>query len=77
MPGMPDLSSAAVLAGASETFTELAPFLAVMAAGFLLGAWGQAARLPIAVICGILLIMLAIGGFLIENGSGPTPDVTP
>ena len=72
---MPDLHTAAILAGASQTFSELAPYLAVMAAGFLLGAWGQAARVPLAVICGILLILFAIGGFFVENGSGPNQDI--
>ena len=56
---------------ASKTLSDLAPFLVVLAAGFLIGAWGQSAKLPIAVLAGIVLIMLAIGGFLIENGSGP------
>ena len=71
MRGMADAHPLAFLAGASETFSELVPFLIVMAAGFLVGAWGQSARLPIAVIAGILLVMLAIAGFMIENGSGP------
>ena len=62
---------------ASKTVSDLLPYLTVMVAGFLVGAWGQAARVTIAVVCGLVLIMLAIGGFLIENGSGPTPDVTP
>ena len=73
---MPDLHAVLVTA-ASETFSELAPFLVVMAAGFLIGAWGQAARVPLAVLCGILLIMLAIGGFFVENGSGPDQDPNP
>ncbi len=64
---MPDL-----LAGASKTASDLLPYLAVMIAGFLVGAWGQSARLPIAVVAGILLIMIAIGGFFVENGSGPS-----
>jgi hypothetical protein len=59
------------LLAASKTLSDLAPFLAVMIAGFLLGAWGQSAKLPLAVLAGIVLIMLAVGGFLIENGSGP------
>jgi hypothetical protein len=67
MGPMPDL-----LAGASKTASDLLPYLVVMVAGFLVGAWGQSARLPIAVIAGILLIMLAIGGFFVENGSGPS-----
>ena len=63
--------------GASKTLSDLAPFLIVMAAGFLVGAWGQSARSQIAIIAGILLVILAVGGFLVENGSGPRPDVTP
>ena len=68
---MPDPHAAGPLLGASKTLSDLAPFLVVLAAGFLIGAWGQSAKLPIAVLAGIVLIMLAIGGFLIENGSGP------
>lgn len=68
---MPDLL------GASKTVSDLLPFLVVMVTGFLVGAWGQSARAPIAIIAGILLVMLAIGGFLVENSSGPRPDVTP
>ena len=71
MAGMPDLL------GASKTASDLLPFLVVMVAGFLVGAWGQSARSPIAIIAGILLIIFAISGFFIENSSGPTPDVTP
>ena len=67
MGPMPDL-----LAGASNTVSDLLPYLVVMVAGFLVGAWGQSARLPIAVMAGILLIVLAIGGFFVENGSGPS-----
>jgi hypothetical protein len=66
MAGMPE-----PLLAASKTLSDLAPFVIVMAAGFLVGAWGQSARLPVAVLAGIILIMLAIGGFLIENSSGP------
>ncbi len=68
---MPDPHAAGPLLAASKTISDLAPFLVVLAAGFLIGAWGQSAKLPIAVLAGIVLIMLAIGGFLIENGSGP------
>jgi hypothetical protein len=63
--------------GASKTISDLAPYLIVMVTGFLVGAWGQSARAPIAVVAGILLIIFAIAGFFVENGSGPTPDVTP
>jgi hypothetical protein len=71
MDRMPDSHLASFVAGASQTASDLIPFIVVMAAGFLVGAWGQSARYPIAVIAGLLLIMLAIGGFMIENGSGP------
>jgi hypothetical protein len=67
---MPDL-----LIAASKDAGDLLPFLVVMIVGFLIGAWGQSAKLPIAIIAGIALIMLAVGGFFIENGSGP--DQTP
>lgn len=73
---MPDPLDPAIIAQ-SQTAADLAPFIVVLIAGFLVGAWGQSARVPIAVLAGIALIMLAIGGFLVENGSGPTPDVTP
>jgi len=43
-----------------------------MGAGFLIGAWGQSARFPIAVIAGILLVLLAVAGFVIDNSSGST-----
>jgi hypothetical protein len=68
---MPDPLPPDALVAASRTASDLLPFLAVMVAGFLVGAWGQSARLPIAVIAGIALIILAVGGFFIENGSGP------
>ena len=48
------------------------PYLVVMGAGFLLGAWGQSARVPLAVIAGILLILVAVAGFILDNSSGST-----
>ena len=46
-----------------------------MIMGFLVGAWGQASRSIIAVIAGMFLILIAVAGFLADNGSGPIPDV--
>jgi hypothetical protein len=63
------------LVAAANSIEDLLPFLIVMIAGFLVGAWGQASRSVIAVIAGMLLILIAIGGFLADNGSGPIPDV--
>jgi hypothetical protein len=70
MPGMPE-----PLIAASKDAGDLLPFLVVMVAGFLVGAWGQSAKMPIAILAGIALILLAVGGFFIENSSGP--DQTP
>ena len=73
MPLFPTGSFA--LLAAANSIEDLLPFLVVMAVGFLVGAWGQASRSAIAVIAGMLLILIAIGGFLADNGAGPIPDV--
>jgi hypothetical protein len=69
------LITASAQLGAATSIQDLLPFLVVMIAGFLVGAWGQASRSVIAVIAGMLLILLAVAGFLADNGSGPIPDV--
>ena len=61
-----------MLSAAATTISDLVPYLVVMGAGFLLGAWGQSARVPIAVIAGVLLILIAVAGFVIDNSSGST-----
>lgn len=68
MPGAVSISAA--LFAAATTISDLVPYLVVIGAGFLVGAWGQAARLPIAVVAGILLILIGVGGFIINNSSG-------
>lgn len=76
MKVVPDLLiSAPLLLGAANTISDLLPFLIVMAVGFLVGAWGQASASPIAVIAGMALILLAVAGFLGDNGDGPIPKV--
>jgi uncharacterized membrane protein len=50
--------------------SELAPYLAVMGLGFLVGAWGQSAKVPVAVIAGLLMILLAVGAFILDHSSG-------
>jgi hypothetical protein len=62
--------AAAALPAVARTTTDLVPYLAVIGLGFLLGAWGQSARVPVAVIAGIVLILIGTGGFLLDNGSG-------
>ena len=64
MPGVTPLFAAA------QTTSDLAPYLAVLVLGFLVGAWGQSAKVPIAVAIGLLLIMVAVGGFILDNDSG-------
>jgi hypothetical protein len=63
------------LQAAANSIDDLLPFLAVMIMGFLVGAWGQASRSVIAVIAGMFLILVAVAGFLADNGAGPVPDV--
>jgi hypothetical protein len=73
---VPSLSTTlAVLVAATNTISDLLPYLAVMVTGFLVGGWGQASRSPIAVIAGMALIIIAVAGFLGANASGPTPEV--
>lgn len=68
---MPPLDLPALIhLAATEGVSGLTPYLVVLASGFLVGAWGQAARAPIAVVAGILLIILAILGMYAEHGSG-------
>jgi hypothetical protein len=49
-----------------ETLAELAPYLALLIAGFVIGAWGQAAKAPLVVALGIVLVMLAIVLFQLQ-----------
>ena len=59
-----------MLTGIATSVSDLVPYLVVMGLGFLIGAWGQAAKSPIAVVAGILLILFAVGGFMLDNSSG-------
>jgi hypothetical protein len=60
---------------ALETLSDLAPYVALFAAGFLVAAWGQSARVPLAVVLGIVLIIGAVVLFQFEandfSGSNP------
>jgi hypothetical protein len=54
---------------ALDTLSDLAPYMALMGAGFLVAAWGQAAKVPLAVAMGIAIIIAAILLFQFEaNG---------
>jgi hypothetical protein len=54
----------------ARNLSELTPYIAVMALGFLIGAWGQSAKSPTTVIAGLLMILLAVGAFILEHSSG-------
>ena len=54
----------------TTTLADMLPYLAVMALGFLVGAWGGQMRSPLAIAIGITLIMLAVALFVIANSSG-------
>jgi len=68
VPGL--AQTAPELLAVARTAADLLPFLIVVGAGFALGAWGQSARVPVAVIAGILLILIGTAGFLADNGGG-------
>ena len=70
MPGMiPLATTPAMPLAALETLSDLAPYAALLGAGFLIAAWGQAAKFPLAVALGILIIVGAILLFQFEaNG---------
>lgn len=61
-----------MITAAATSLSELMPYLVVLGAGFLVGAWGQSARFPLAVVAGILLILIAVLGFILDNSSGST-----
>jgi hypothetical protein len=58
------------LLAVAKTTSDLLPYLGVLALGFLVGAWGQSAKVPIAVAIGLALIVVAVGGFILDNDSG-------
>jgi hypothetical protein len=51
---------------ALETLSDLAPYVALLAAGFLVAAWGSASKSSLAVALGILLIVAAVLLFQLE-----------
>jgi hypothetical protein len=54
-----------------RTLSDLAPYLGLLAFGFLLGAWGGSARSPLAVAFAIALIVLAIVLFQLQVNDLP------
>jgi len=51
---------------ALRTMSDLAPYLALFALGFLVAMWGRSARFPVAVAIGILMIIASVLLFQFE-----------
>jgi hypothetical protein len=69
MAGMSASAAAGLPLAALETLSDLAPYLGLFVAGFLVAAWGQAAKAPLAVVLGIAIIVTAVLLFQFEaNG---------
>jgi hypothetical protein len=66
MPGMPWPTEPWTVVAALETMSDLVPYLGLFAAGFLVAAWGQSAKVPLAVALGILIIVAAVLLFQLE-----------
>lgn len=64
MAPVPDLIAVA------RTTSDLLPYLVVVGLGFLIGAWGQSAKVPVAVIIGLVMIVIGVGAFIAHNNSG-------
>jgi len=72
---MPMMTPVHPVLAIARDLSDLAPYLAVLALGFLVGAWGQSARVPTATIIGLLMILLAVGAFILEHASGGSSGV--
>ena len=61
------------LIGAGEASTaDLFPYLLVLGVGFLVAAWGKSLGSAIAIVAGLLLVIAAIVGFIIEFPTCPS-----
>ena len=67
----------AALLGIATNASELAPYIAVLALGFLVAAWGQGAKSPLTVVLGMVLILLAVGAFIVEHSGGGSGSGAP
>ena len=61
----------ALIAAGEASTADLVPYLVVLGLGFLVAAWGKSLGSAIAVIAGLLLVLAAIIGFIIEFPSCP------
>ena len=56
---------------AATTLSDLVPYMILLGAGFLVGAWGQAAKVPLVVAIGILMVILAVVLFQLQTNDFP------
>jgi uncharacterized membrane protein len=61
----------ALIAAGEASTADLFPYLFVLGLGFLVAAWGKSLGSAIGVIAGLLLILAAIIGFIIEFPACP------
>ena len=66
-----EASIGALLAAAEASTADLLPYLLVLGIGFLVAAWGKSLGSAIAILAGLLLILAAIVGFIIEFPTCP------
>jgi hypothetical protein len=60
-----------LIAAAKATSGDLLPYLVVLGLGFLVAAWGKSLGSAIAIIAGLLLVLAAIVGFILEFPTCP------
>jgi hypothetical protein len=51
---------------ALRTLSDLMPYVGLFVLGFLVAAWGQSARVPMAIVIGITIILGAVVLFQLE-----------
>ena len=61
----------ALIAAGEASTADLLPYLVVLGLGFLVAAWGKSLGSAIAIIAGLLLILAAIIGFVVEFPTCP------
>ena len=66
-----DLGGTTLIAAGEASTADLLPYLVVLGLGFLVAAWGKSLGSAIGVIAGLLLVVAAIIGFIIEFPTCP------
>jgi hypothetical protein len=66
-----DLAGTTLTAAGEASTGDLLPYLVVLGLGFLVAAWGKSLGSAIGIIAGLLLVVAAIIGFIIEFPTCP------